>query len=170
MKFNHCVQFQASRWVRGCVHSYPPPPPRYKIWPLRSRWAKPFLSKNGISFNHYIYQPHNDHVFWERNKYMLCYARHFYDWRDKTTILYCSTFCVHFDGSWPNLKTFPPTNTVSGKYEICRGYNIWSEDQHRLTTKNIFFLELKRNRQFYRQSVFRRPLSQTATTMKKLLH
>jgi hypothetical protein len=33
----------------------------------------------------------------------------------------CSTFCVHFDGSWPNLKSLPPTYTVSDKYEICRG-------------------------------------------------
>jgi hypothetical protein len=41
--------------------------------------------------------------------------------RDKTTILYCSTFRVHFDGSWPNLKSLPPTCTVSIKYEICRG-------------------------------------------------
>jgi hypothetical protein len=40
---------------------------------------------------------------------------------DQTTIMYCSTFCVHFDGSWPNLKSLPPTNTVSDKYEICRG-------------------------------------------------
>jgi hypothetical protein len=31
------------------------------------------------------------------------------------------TFCVHFDGSWPNFKSLPPTNTVSDKYEICRG-------------------------------------------------
>jgi hypothetical protein len=30
--------------------------------------------------------------------------------------------------------------------------NIWSEDQHRLTTKMFFCLELKRNRQFYRLS------------------
>jgi hypothetical protein len=50
--------------------------------------------------------------------------------------------------------------------------NIWCEDQHRLTTKKFFYLELKRNRQFYRlsaeesQSVFPRPLSQTQTTMK----
>jgi hypothetical protein len=51
------------------------------------------------------------------------------DWRfikktrcwDKTTILYFSTFCVHFDGFWPNLKSLPPTNTVSDKYQICRG-------------------------------------------------
>jgi hypothetical protein len=28
--------------------------------------------------------------------------------------------------------------------------NIWCEDQHRLTSNNFFFLELKRNRQFYR--------------------
>jgi hypothetical protein len=27
----------------------------------------------------------------------------------KTTILYCSTFYVHFDGSWPKLKSLPPT-------------------------------------------------------------
>jgi hypothetical protein len=40
---------------------------------------------------------------------------------DKTTSLNCSTVFIHFDGSWPNLKSFPPTNTVSDKYEICRG-------------------------------------------------
>jgi hypothetical protein len=28
--------------------------------------------------------------------------------------------------------------------------NIWCEDQHRLTTKKFFYLELKRNRQFYK--------------------
>jgi hypothetical protein len=39
--------------------------------------------------------------------------------RDKTTIMYCSTFYVHFDGSWPKLKSL--TYTVSDKYEICRG-------------------------------------------------
>jgi hypothetical protein len=30
--------------------------------------------------------------------------------------------------------------------------NIWCEDQHRLTTKKFFYLELKRNRQLYRLS------------------
>jgi hypothetical protein len=30
--------------------------------------------------------------------------------------------------------------------------NIACEDQHRLTTKTFFYLELKRNRQFYRLS------------------
>jgi hypothetical protein len=28
--------------------------------------------------------------------------------------------------------------------------NIWCEDQHRLTTKNLFYLELKKNRQVYK--------------------
>jgi hypothetical protein len=80
---------------------------------------------------------------------------------DKTTILYCSTFLfVHFDGSWPNLKSLPLTYTVSDKYDIAvvnihvYGHpNIRCEDQHRLTNKNVFYLELKRNRQFYRLSV-----------------
>jgi hypothetical protein len=35
---------------------------------------------------------------------------------------------------------------------ICGHPNIWSEDQHSLTTKNFFYLELKRNRQLYRLS------------------
>jgi hypothetical protein len=45
-----------------------------------------------------------------------------------------------------------------------------------LTTKKFFYLELKRNQQFYRlsaeesQSVFPRPLSQTQSTMKTNLH
>jgi hypothetical protein len=42
--------------------------------------------------------------------------------RDKTTILYCSTFYVHFDGSRPKLKSLPPTlYMVSDKYEILQG-------------------------------------------------
>jgi hypothetical protein len=34
--------------------------------------------------------------------------------------------------------------------------NIWCEDQHRLTTKKFFYLELKRNLQFYRPCGFSR--------------
>jgi hypothetical protein len=79
--------------------------------------------------------------------------------RDKITILYCycSTFCVHFDGSWPNLKSLPPTyirlatNMKLAGVNIYSRPNIWCKDQRRLTTKNFFYLEieLKRNRQFY---------------------
>jgi hypothetical protein len=46
---------------------------------------------------------------------------------------------------------------ASDKYEICRGNiyghpKVWCEDQHRLITKKFFYLELKRNRQFYKLS------------------
>jgi hypothetical protein len=59
---------------------------------------------------------------------------------------------------------------------------IWCADQHTLTTKKFFYLELKGNRQFYRlsteesQSVFPRPLSvfprplSQMQSMKKNLH
>jgi hypothetical protein len=87
----------------------------------------------------------------------------------KTTILYC---VVHFD---PTSKTSHQhirlaTNMKFAVVNIYGHPNIWCEVQHRLTTKNFFYLELKRNRQFHKLSVsvFRRPLWPTETTMEKL--
>jgi hypothetical protein len=103
--------------------------------------------------------------------------------RDKTTILYCSTFlCTFWWGILTQIEKLATkhirlaTNIKFAGVDIYGHPNIWCEDQHRLTTKKFFYLELKRNRQFYRvsaeksQPVFPRPLSQTNTTMKKLLH
>jgi hypothetical protein len=44
------------------------------------------------------------------------------------------------------------TNMKFGGVNIYGHPNIWCEDQHRLTTKKFFYLELKRNRQLYRLS------------------
>jgi hypothetical protein len=73
------------------------------------------------------------------------------------------------------LKSLPPTNTVSDKYEFA-GVNIYGhpnigcEAQHRLTTKKFFYLELKRNRQFYRLSAEEITTRLQTETMNKILH
>jgi hypothetical protein len=60
---------------------------------------------------------------------------------------------VPFDGFWPNFKSLPPANRLATKFAGVNIYghpNISCEVQHMLTTKNVFYLELKRNRRFYR--------------------
>jgi hypothetical protein len=80
------------------------------------------------------------------------------DIRCETRPPYCTV--VHFvyilmdpDQTWKAChKQIRLENMKFAGVNIYGHPNIWSQDQHRLATKNFFYLELKRNRQFYRFS------------------